>query len=99
MDVERFRKKPIVIEAYEYAGRGNGHPRYKGNVPSWVSDGFESGVLRATNGTDPLVVVTAEGEMVLSSGDWLIRGVEGELYPCKPSVFAATYEPVEGEGR
>lgn len=40
------------------------------------------------------IISTLEGTMVASSGDWIIRGVKNELYPCKPDIFAATYEPV-----
>ena len=41
-----------------------------------------------------LVIPTLEGDMTASPGDWIIKGIEGELYPCKPDIFAATYEPV-----
>jgi hypothetical protein len=41
------------------------------------------------------MINTLEGEMRANEGDWIIQGVEGEIYPCKPSIFAATYEPVE----
>ena len=46
-------------------------------------------------GTDHLIIVTLEGKMRVEWGDWIIRGVQGELYPCKPEIFAATYEAVE----
>ena len=48
---------------------------------------------------DNLWIGTLEGNMVASPGDWIIRGVKGELYPCKPDIFAATYEAVEGSGQ
>lgn len=90
----KYRKKPIVIEAVQYNGQGNLHPRYHGQVPDWMWDGFKRGVLVASNGTDPLIVQTLEGSMVIAPGDWLIRGIKGELYPCKPDIFEATYERV-----
>lgn len=46
---------------------------------------------------DLLEIVTLEGKHLVSWGDWIIRGVKGELYPCKPDIFAATYEKVPGE--
>ena len=48
---------------------------------------------------DILYIGTLEGTMAALPGDWIIRGVKGEIYPCKPDIFAATYEPVEPEAR
>ena len=53
-------------------------------------------VVEATKLTRPLSIATLEGTMVGSVGDWLITGVKGEQYPCKPDIFEATYEPAEG---
>lgn len=89
----RWRKRPIVVEAQQYAGRGNMHPRYHGRVADWIWEAFAAGVLMPTNGTDPLIVRTKEGDLIVSPGDWIVRGVQGELYPCKPDIFEATYEP------
>jgi hypothetical protein len=86
----RFRKKPVVIEAVRYAGKGNLEPR--GGLPNWLWAALESGVARFINGGDPLLLRTLEGELTVSPGDWIIRGVKGELYPCKPDIFEATYE-------
>lgn len=47
-----------------------------------------------SNGTDRLVISTLEGVLTVDWGDWIIKGVNGELYPCKPDVFDLTYEPV-----
>jgi len=61
--VKRYRKKPIVIEAYQ---------------------------------TDvEIIIPTLEGDMKASAGDWIITGVHGEQYPCKPDIFEKTYEEVE----
>jgi hypothetical protein len=46
-------------------------------------------------GTEPLVIHTLEGDMIAMPGDWIITGIAGETYPCKPDIFRATYEPVE----
>lgn len=93
----RFRKKPIVIEAVKYAGNGNVEPR--GDVPSWMHNAFADGTLRSTNGNDPLVVRTLEGDMMVAIGDWIICGVKGEIYPCKPDIFSASYDPVEASDK
>jgi hypothetical protein len=54
-------------------------------------------VIEATRLTESVEIHTLEGVMVGNPGDWLITGVNGEQYPCKPDIFALTYEPVEGE--
>ncbi len=89
----QYRKKSVVIEAVRYLGAGN----MEGEVPDWIWEGFDSAVLRSTDGTDPLVIKTLEGERVASPGDWIIKGVKGELDTCKPDIFEATYESVENQ--
>lgn len=91
----KFRKKPIVIEAVEYAGNGNLHSRYNGQIPNWMWTALEAGTLHSSNGNDPLIVETLEGPLTISPNDWIIKGITGELYPCKPDIFQATYEEVE----
>jgi len=75
----RYRKKPVVVEAVQWDG-GN-----QGEVPGldrWVVD-YDLMVVR---------IETLEGEMLASEGDWIIKGVAGECYPCKPDIFGKTYE-------
>ena len=87
----RFRKKPIEVEAVHYLGDGN----MDGGVPPWLWHALSEGKAEATNGADPFVIHTLEGDHIASPGDWIIRGVKGELYPCKPDIFELTYEAVE----
>lgn len=87
------RKKPIVIEAVHYGGNGNVEPC--GGSPDWIWDAFDDGTLHATNGADPLIIETLEGPLTVSPGDWIIQGLMGQLYPCRPEIFEATYEPAE----
>ncbi|MDR6393479.1 hypothetical protein [Paraburkholderia phenoliruptrix] len=89
-DATLYRKKPIVIQAVQFTGNGNfaGH-----GAPDWLWEGFESGTLKPHPDYVRLKIQTLEGEMVADPDDWIIRGVKGELYPCKPDIFAATYEP------
>jgi hypothetical protein len=87
-----FRKRPVVVEAMHYAGGGNFHDS-GGALPAWLWDAFESETITTSGGLDPIYINTLEGRMEVGVDDWIIRGVQGELYPCKPDIFAATYEP------
>ena len=85
----KFRKKPVVIEAVEETEFRNADTR----IPSWYWKAFAEGKLDFK--PDHTVIHTLEGPMRCEFGDWIIRGVKGELYPCKPDIFVMTYEPVE----
>ncbi len=89
-----FRKKPVVIEAMQYTGH-NGH-----KLRNWSAGVVvESPVLEIIQDDNPsgryVQIVTLEGTMTGIVGDWIIKGVNGEFYPCKPDIFAKTYEAVE----
>lgn len=88
----KFRKKPVVVEAWQCLP-ANGEP------PQWALDASMCSNKWPGAVTVITAVRTLEGQMSVSHGDWLIRGVKGEVYPCKPDIFAATYEPVEASGR
>ena len=88
--VRRFRKKPVEIEAVQFkAGTGV-------EVARWCGGRYHE----EAKPSDPLDVYrwveipTLEGNMRASLNDWIIRGVQGEFYPCKPTIFAATYDEV-----
>lgn len=76
----KFRKKPVIIEAAQWFKAGD-HPAVY-SKPRDASDSWG-------------YISTLEGEMRVTPGDWIITGVKGEHYPCKPEIFAATYDPVE----
>lgn len=79
----KFRKKPVVIEAVQF----DGTLESIACMPiASVSQDFTS---------DSCQIETREGVMTADKGDWIIRGVKGEFYPCKPDIFEATYEPLE----
>jgi len=90
---KKYRKKPVVIEAIQFTGTGDSLEE----CAHFIGDENLAG--------DPetcsvLGIKTLEGVMIVSIGDWIIKGVKGEFYPCKPDIFEATYEPVwyeEGE--
>lgn len=86
-----FRKKPVVIEAREFANDGSSY-----ELLQWINEGQHTlGRPFATWHNNTLTVPTLEGDHTAMPGDWIIRGVAGEHYPCKPEIFAATYEPAE----
>jgi hypothetical protein len=88
----KFRKKPVVIEAYELHNRVGADTR-----PQWIIEAEAAGVVafhQPRGAPGWLTIKTLEGEMRAEVGDWIIKGVKGELYPCKPDIFAATYEAV-----
>jgi hypothetical protein len=77
----RYRKRPVEVDAVRFNGNFDEIERFCGGDAEY------------RNGE--LVVATWEGALRASPGDWIIRGVRGEFYPCKPDVFDVTYEPVE----
>jgi len=90
----KFRKKPIVIEAEQFFP--DKLPWPEGIQMAWKANPDSPITLRRWDGDRPVhVIQTKENWMEVSPGDWIITGVQGERYPCKPDIFAATYEPVE----
>jgi len=84
---QQFRKKPVVIDAMLWDGSvGSANA-----IVKWIGDGarFHQGT-----GGEQIAIPTLEGVMSARSGDWIIRGVQGEFYLCKPDIFSATYEAV-----
>lgn len=88
MTLPKFRKKPVEIEAIQFDG-------------SWSSaraimDAFDTGPEVSWSSVPEggnMVIETLEGNMWASPLDWIIRGIKGELYPCKPDIFEASYDP------
>ena len=80
----KFVKKPVIVEAERYDGTA-------ASVERVMSMGGTRGI---NNSPEGLYIPTLEGTMRADKGDWIIRGVKGELYPCKPDIFEATYEPL-----
>lgn len=81
----KYRKKPVIVEAHKFD--------YNSDYPPWLSVALRNGTAWYQGGDTPYITIkTLEGEMRADLGDWIIQGVEGKIYPCKPSVFEATYE-------
>lgn len=85
----KYRKKPVVIEAIQWNNRKIICPP----GPEWFAEAEEKGIIYLTG--DILRIKTLEGEMITQPGDYIIQGVKGEIYPCKPEIFEQTYEKVE----
>ena len=84
----KYRKKPVVIDAIQWDGIN------EAEISRFVADKdlyfFDEDRVRGG-----LVIKTLEGENSASIGDYIVKGVDGEFYPCKPDVFEKTYEPIE----
>jgi hypothetical protein len=94
----KFRKKPVVIEAMQYTGENLREALdFTGKHPSWDKwfKSFEEYATFVANDSHVFKIKTLEGTMAAEPGDWIIRGVNGEHYPCKPDIFEKTYEAVE----
>lgn len=85
----KFRKKPVVVEAMQFTDKT------KDRCYNFVT--CNSYAEYNAQGRPTLRIQTLEGEMTANLGDWIIKGVKGEFYPCKPDIFEATYEVAEPE--
>lgn len=102
----RFTKRPVEVEAFQMT-----RERRCDNAdwPEWLNrawslDRNDPGAVSPedyphSDGNDPLEITTLEGVMQVSWNDYIIRGVKGELYPCKPDIFEATYIASDAEGK
>ena len=94
----KFRKKPVVIEAYQWTFRSWEH---QADWPKWLYDAHYKSSNEVSslfthgdgNGNSEVRIHTLEGDHTVSDYDWIIQGVAGELYPCKPDIFDRTYDP------
>lgn len=96
----KYRKKPVVIEAFQMTPERR---QDNSEWPNWLHEAWNGELDKPgtvfpsaypnSDGTDELAIVTLEGIHKVSFGDWIIQGVQGELYPCKPDIFEKTYEP------
>lgn len=88
---QRFRKRPVEIDAVLAADAINAATGNVAALPSWLAAAYDNGSVVFTQ--DAVLLPTLEGTMRAERDDWIIRGVQGELYPCKPAIFAETYQP------
>jgi hypothetical protein len=86
----KYKKKPVVIDAWKWEGYTVGDARKfceSNNLPQFSIGGIK--------GLTGLIIPTLEGDHVAKSGDYIIKGINGECYPCKPDIFIKTYDVVE----
>lgn len=85
---KKYRKKPVIVEAFQYKGL------ITPSMPDWMRDAIRNGKLhRGVFGF--LWIRTLEGELVAHAGDYIVKGVKGEIYPVRADIFKKTYEEVE----
>ena len=90
MSTLRFRKKPVEIEAVRFRGSSTDIA----HIQRWIDGGEYIAPGMRTADCKSMMIKTLEGLLKAQPGDWIIKGVHGEFYPCKPDIFEATYEPV-----
>lgn len=90
---KQYRKKPVVIDAVQWLGM----PENATPIIDWIltNDGTARYVNYDDDNRESIHIDTLEGVMRAQVADWIIRGVKGEFYPCKPDIFVATYEPAD----
>ncbi len=84
--VKKYRKKPVVVDAIQWTGEN------AFNIGEFMSS--QDIEFRKPYTSKRLTIYTLEGNMTASLNDWIIKGVQGEFYPCKPDIFKETYEEV-----
>lgn len=101
MTIKTFQKKPVQIQAIQYIGVSNLLEvlKFTGKSPEWHKffNSESDYVEWVKNDNEIMKIFTLEGTMNALPGDWIIKGVQGEFYPCKPEIFKATYEEVADE--
>lgn len=88
----KYKKKPVVIDVFQF---GAGVPE---NIEKWAVEAVEKKIIEIVveKGTTVLIIHTLEGDMRANKGDYIIRGVNGEIYPCKSDIFEKTYARADG---
>ena len=86
-----YRKKPILVQAWKVDALIRGVSKSWDSLPICIQNAYKSGDMIFL--LDAILVNTLEGQMRANIDDIIIQGVNGELYPCKPDIFDATYEP------
>ena len=85
--MSKYRKKPVIIDAFVWTG-----DQTQVEDPKWITKAIKEGIVYFDGGE--MIINTLEGEMVAHPNDYIIQGVKGEIYPCKPDIFEMTYEVV-----
>lgn len=89
----KYRKKPVTIDAFQWTGDQN-----QTEDPEWAVKAIKEGhIIFTDTGTEDvkMIIDTLEGTMTAQRGDYIIKGIKGEFYPCKPDIFEQSYEIVD----
>lgn len=89
----KYRKKPVIIDAMLWHGRNKREKEW----PIWFVIAVDAGIIYCDSKTESLFIKTSEGIMEGKIGDYIIKGIKDELYPCKPDIFELTYEPLRNQ--
>lgn len=99
----KFRKRPVIIEAVKFHNREYAdNPLVFDEIPKWLQEAVDNKTIIPEFRSEDywyLNIQTLEGTMSARPDDWIIQGVNGEIYPCKPDIFEKTYEKVSDEGK
>ena len=88
--MSKFRKLPVIIEAFKWTA-----DETQTEDPEWIVNAIKASKVRIDYNPLLMKIVTLEGIMEAKPNDYIIQGIQGEIYPCKPDIFEATYEAVE----
>ncbi|WP_270943113.1 hypothetical protein [Romboutsia lituseburensis] len=94
--MSKYKKKPVIIDAFKWTG-----DQYQEEDPIWIIDAIKKETVWFENNKNEdglnvltMVIKTLEGNHIANRGDYIIQGIKGEIYPCKPDIFEMTYERV-----
>lgn len=93
--MKKYRKKPVVIEAMQFTNNSQPDDKNMNEICKWINQGIAADARHAWHNGTNIFIQTLEGQMLANCGDYIIKGVKGEFYPCKPDIFEQTYEAVE----
>lgn len=95
--MKKYRKKPVVIEAVQWTGQNHREMNdFLGGKPDEYMAAYGNNFRIDHNKVEGgLIIITLEGEHIATINDYIIKGVKGEFYPCKPDIFEQTYEEVQ----
>lgn len=91
----KYRKKPVVVEAERFETNNEPDDNNLNTLVEWINVETRGPSLMARHDGTQIYIVTLEGTRIAQVGDYIIKGIKGEFYPCRPDIFEATYELVD----
>lgn len=93
--IQSYRKRPVVIEAARFSTNNEPETRVMDAIVNWINQGKNPDEPHAWHNSTNIFIQTLEGLHTANVGDFIIKGIKGEFYPCKPDIFQQTYEKIE----